>query len=994
MLKVMAEAEEADVLVVGGGAVGLTMAAELSYRGIKAIVIEKNPTTSTLAKAVALNSRTMEHYRRLGLQEQIQEASYPRDLEINLLVSTNAVGGKKILRKHFASWGEISDGKSIRFPFYQPGSSVAVPMLCPQFTIEPILKEHLETSPHVKMYWGCKAMSLIQDESGVTVTAAQTATSSEAQEKVFRAKYVVACDGGSSWARKQLGIHTYGQFVIARACSITFRSSELFTRMKRDGNTGFSFIMNENIMAALILLSDKGEFALHISLPPTTPDQELENYVRNASQCVVDAMGVNVPHTIVIASHYNMHALISTKYRQGHCFLAGDSAHQWLPAGGLGMNTGISDAADLAWKLEAVLKGFGGPHLLDSYEIERRPLADATRRFALSFGSTVGFASASFARVRKIVVSNPVTRFLLSLLMGGQLEAQFTLGIDLVLGFQYSNSGIILHEYDSAGEIKLSATSREKFVPSSLPGCRAPHVTLPDCATILDLFGKQFVLLIIGGEETDLENLKMEMKNRGMPLESYSYPKLPELIACYDCKYFLIRPDGVVAWRSNTQPSSLEAKRIVATVVGDSPPQRITPHLAGEYCPPRFPRLLLATVISTSSTLLLHKYTNLSFASSLGLGMGIFWLLRGIQTRPKQEFKQQISRHRAVISNKFGASDEVLQIEPRFISNLHPNDVLIRVHAASINPIDIGMMRGYGAPLIKKHARLTRGRMFPLILGRDCSGEVVAIGDQVQTFCPGDLVYGAASWGRLGTHAEYVTMGEDELAFKPCNIDHKEAAGLPWVAVAVWTALVKHAGLNENNTRGKRVLVHGGTGGVGSFAVQLLKAWGAEVTTTCSSNNVNLAHRLGADLVIDYTKGDFALALKDYDIVFDTVGHAGGNYESRSLSVLKWFGGATYVSVRSPQLFLATKYGGFFGGLLFSWLYRFKIVTNRLFFGRAFYYSIAEPNGAALDVVRKMVEKGEIRPLIDAVYSMDEIVAAHKHVEGGHTRGKVIVTMT
>ena len=195
---------------------GLTMAAELSYRGIKSILVEENPTTSVLAKAVNVSARTMEHYRRLGLREKIQDASYPRDISFNAAVQTGAVGGSTIWRKKIASWGEIVEGVPGRpYQPFQPGTSVAVPMLCPQSILEPVMKEHLEGSPNVKMYWGWEMTSLTQDHNGVTIRATQSGS----QEKVFKAKYVIACDGGSSPTRKQLGIHTYGEFVVARACS-------------------------------------------------------------------------------------------------------------------------------------------------------------------------------------------------------------------------------------------------------------------------------------------------------------------------------------------------------------------------------------------------------------------------------------------------------------------------------------------------------------------------------------------------------------------------------------------------------------------------------------------------------------------------------------------------------------------------------------------------------------------------------------------------------
>ena len=888
-----------------------------------------------------------------------------------------------------SSWGELADGvPGGEFPFYQVGASASVPMLCPQFTLEPILKSHLDTCSNTKMFWGWVVSSMTQDENGVTIKAVHMPTSGEPQEKIFRAKYLVACDGGSSWIRKQLGIHTFGKFVITRAISITFRSPELYARIKQQHRSGFNMVLNKNITAVLVLLNAKGEYALHTIFDPKTSDEEIDRRVQNASQLVVHAMGENIPHTVAAVSAYYMHALVSTKYQNGRCFLAGDSAHQWLPAGGLGLNTGVADTADLAWKLEAVLKGYGGTYLLDSFEMERRPIGDSTRRFALSFGTPM--TSGFIRRIRLFVVSNPVTRFFLGRILGGGFLSQFIAGNDLVLGFQYSNSTIVLHEYDSSGNVKLKQSSVTEFVTSSLPGCRAPHVVLPDCATILDLFGKQFVLLIIGGQETDCEALKTEMQNRGVPFEVHSFPKLPELTALYDQKYFLVRPDGVVAWRSDSQPNSAEARNIVSIIIGDASPKRVPAHIQKPPFPFGPPTTLFDALVSFSATLLLQEYTNLSFSSIVGIGMGFFWIRRAINTIPKTPFVQSISRHQAIVMNEFGSADKVLQLDPRFVGEFGPKDVVIRVHAASINPIDLRIREGYGAPMLRVIARLTRGKLFPLILGRDCSGEVVAVGDEVKKFMPGDMVYAAVSMERQGTHSQYVAVSEDHMGFKPAHVDHKEAASFPWVAVTSWTALVQHAGLNEHNTRGKRVLIHAGTGGVGSFAVQLMKAWGAEVATTCSTNNATLAHHLGADKVIDYTAGDFTTVLKNYDVVFDMIGRT---YESKSLSVLKWFGGATYVSVITPKILLISKFGNFFGNLLFSWLYRLKILVNRLFYGRAFYYAIAQPNGEALEVVSRMIDRGAIRPQIDAVYTMEEIVDAHKHVEGGHTRGKVIVTM-
>ena len=280
--------------------------------------------------------------------------------------------------------------------------------------------------------------------------------------------------------------------------------------------------------------------------------------------------------------------------------------------------------------------------------------------------------------------------------------------------------------------------------------------------------------------------------------------------------------------------------------------------------------------------------------------------------------------------------------------------------------------------------------MFPILLGRDCSGEVIAVGDNVTKFVLGDEVYALSGFSG-GTYAQFAVVSAESAALKPKTIDHREAASIPFVAATAYSALVENVGLSRTNTRGKKVLVHGGTGGVGSFAVQLLKAWGATVAVTCSAENASLARSLGADKVIDYKTSDFTREIQYYDVVLDTIGRSG--YERRSLKVLKMYDGASYVTIVTPKVTFLSKFPPILGAIAYSWFYRFKIITNRILGGRGFYYSTANPSGKILEVVSEMVDRGEIKPVIDAVYGLDEIVAAHQHVEEGHTRGKVVVTM-
>ena len=535
--------EETEVLVVGGGPVGLTLAAELSHHEVNTILIEKNQTTSDSVKAMMLNSRTMEHFRTMGLEEKIRVASYPRNQLFALQFSSGFYKGHQLFVKKFSSWGEVVDGvKGASYPYYQYGATISAPMVCPQFSSEALIRKHVEdNSSCVKMFWGWRVLSISENEDGVTAKA----VNADGEEKFFKARYLVGCDGGTSFVRKELGIHTFGHFVVAKACTIAFRSPELFEHQKHTKTCGLGYVMNSDIVCVTVLLNAKGEYAFHIFVAPTlsNADELVQWYVDNPKKAIALGMGSNdiTIEEVQHVSAYHMHALISTKFKEGRCFLAGDSAHQWLPAGGLGCNIGICDVGNLSWKLAAMVKGYGGKHLLDSYEAECRPMADSARRFAMNYGRTSIVGSRAVIKVRQMLMSNQITRQLFGRLVGSRLALQVANATNLTLGFQYSGSSVIAHHYNEDGSVKLCQSKKGDLVPSSLPGCRAPHVVLPELPTILDLFGKNFVLLIIGGVESDLKELKEVMTKKGVPFSTHTYPPLSELTQFYDRKYFLVR---------------------------------------------------------------------------------------------------------------------------------------------------------------------------------------------------------------------------------------------------------------------------------------------------------------------------------------------------------------------------------------------------------------------------------------------------------------------
>jgi NADPH:quinone reductase-like Zn-dependent oxidoreductase len=338
---------------------------------------------------------------------------------------------------------------------------------------------------------------------------------------------------------------------------------------------------------------------------------------------------------------------------------------------------------------------------------------------------------------------------------------------------------------------------------------------------------------------------------------------------------------------------------------------------------------------------------------------------------------------RAVHFDRFGPAREVLRIvDDQPTPLVRDGEILIRVEATSVNPIDCAVRSGYGAAFFT-----SRGLMqLPLVPGRDVAGTVQQLGPNVEGFRVGDRVFAGVT--NFAT-AEIVRVPVTSAAPMPRSLSFTEAASLPYVALTTWAALVDAAGLTPETTKGKHVIVPRGAGGVGCFAIQLMKAWGASVASTCSTKNVEFVRGLGADVVVDYTKEDVGAVLSGYDVAFDTT----FDLEPQLLGALKTNADAVYVSVVTPKIRLTDEFGVDEGlkraqGLLASR----KDEQSKL--GRRYEWAFMEPNGAALAQIGELVDSGRIRPVIDSVFEMERIAEAHERCDTKKARGKIVVTIT
>jgi len=308
---------------------------------------------------------------------------------------------------------------------------------------------------------------------------------------------------------------------------------------------------------------------------------------------------------------------------------------------------------------------------------------------------------------------------------------------------------------------------------------------------------------------------------------------------------------------------------------------------------------------------------------------------------------------------------------------LRDDDVLIRVHAASVNALDTKIRTG--------EFKLILPYRLPLILGNDMAGTVVSVGAGVQHFKPGDEVYARPDDDRIGTFAEFIAVNAASVALKPGNLTMVEAASLPLVALTAWQALVETAQLKP----GQKVFIQAGSGGVGTVAIQLAKHLGAFVATTTSTANVAWVKDLGADVVIDYKQQDFATKLRDYDVVLNSLGK---DELTRSLQILRPGGHLISISGPPTPAFASAR------GLAWPLKQVMRLLSHGIRSkakqkGVTYTFVFMRASGQQLSEITSLVEAGAIRPVIDRVFPFQETQSALAHVESGRAKGKVVVNL-
>lgn len=322
-------------------------------------------------------------------------------------------------------------------------------------------------------------------------------------------------------------------------------------------------------------------------------------------------------------------------------------------------------------------------------------------------------------------------------------------------------------------------------------------------------------------------------------------------------------------------------------------------------------------------------------------------------------------------------SDQVLRVGDFPAPKTGPSDILVRVHAASVNPVDFKLRDG--------KLRLLRRYRFPLILGHDCAGEVVQVGEDVTQFKVGDRIFSRPRNGRIGTFAEFIAIDQSEAALMPPNLNYHEAASLPLVALTSWQALVDVAQLKPR----QQLLIPAGSGGVGTFAIQLAKHIGAEVWTTTSGKNLEFVKSLGADHAINYQDEDFEKRVNNLDVVFDTLG---GDSLDRSFAITRPNGWVVSIA-GSPDYRNAEEMGL---DMLRSLLLRvvgLRVNSRARRAGVNYRFIFMKPLGEELAQIAALISEGVIKPVVDRIFPISECQSAIEYSASGRARGKIVISL-
>jgi 2-polyprenyl-6-methoxyphenol hydroxylase-like FAD-dependent oxidoreductase len=533
--RLTAEVMSTDVLIVGAGPVGLTLAMDLASRGIKVVIAEiRYYAEPPNVKCNHVAARTMEQFRRLGVAQKVRDAGLSPDYPNDVVFRTTVTGTELTRIPIPCRKDRYSEtvGPDAWWPTPEP------PHRINQIFLEPILLEHTAALDGVTLLNRTQVTSFVQDGTGVTATALSLDSGAS---HLIRAKYMVGCDGGRSEVRKQMGAKLEGTAIIQRVQSTYIRAPQLMDMIP--GKKAWScYAMNPRRSGSVFTIDGKETWLIHNHLSADEP--EFDSVDRDQSLRDILGVGPDFKYDVLSKEDWVGRRLVADRFRKDRVFLAGDAAHLWMPYAGYGMNAGIADALNLSWLLAAHLQGWAEAAILDAYEAERQPITEQVSQFAMNHAQQV-------MKMKRAIPPNieepgPIGEALRAEIGANayELNVQQFCCAGLNFGYFYAGSPIIAYDEESPPAYSMGA-----FTASTVPGCRAPHFWLKDGRSLYDAFGVGYTLLCFS-KDVDVSPLAQASKALGIPLQVLA---LADEVRPQEYQHALVicRSDQHVVWRGH-----------------------------------------------------------------------------------------------------------------------------------------------------------------------------------------------------------------------------------------------------------------------------------------------------------------------------------------------------------------------------------------------------------------------------------------------------------
>jgi len=530
--------QQTDVLIVGAGPVGLALALDLGWRGISCLIVDQGTGDIAHPRTGLVSSRTMEFCRRWGLAPAVRACGFPADFPLNIVFCTS-LAGHTLGRADYPSMRDLPT----------PPGTPEKKQRCPQSWFDPILRGAVERQPTATLRHGIRLDSFRQDAKGV---AGELTELTGGARHTVRASYMVGCDGASSQVRESLGIAMEGAHALSYSINLLLRIPDFASQHDKGLAERYLFAGRQGVWANLTVV-DGGE-TWRLTVLGSDAKMDLASF--DADAAVRAAFGQDdARFEVTSVVPWRRSQLLAERFREGRVLLAGDAAHTMSPTGGMGANTGVQDAVDLGWKLAAVLRGWGGDALLDSYTAERRPVA--ARAAAFSTGNFRAWTAAKdCAAMLDETSEGEALRAQVGRTLADSTQVEWE-SLGLQLGYRYEASPVCVPDGTPP-----PADEHARYVQTARPGHRAPHAWLPDGRSTLDLFGQGFVLMASSGANSAA--LDAAARRRRVP---FSVHRINDagVAALYDAPLVLVRPDGHVAWRGDDHP---DPDTLLAIVTG------------------------------------------------------------------------------------------------------------------------------------------------------------------------------------------------------------------------------------------------------------------------------------------------------------------------------------------------------------------------------------------------------------------------------------------